>query len=226
MAVIDLLYTQVFLLAFTGAGGAEVFENLRRVLGAVTLTFNPLSRAQIAEILDIDVFLITRFLRSLRSVLFVPHDDSEEIRVFHQSLPDFLQDRNRCDDPRFFIDSPTHHGDIALGCLEVLKKLKSNPLGLPEFVMNRDVVNLPSLLEDKVGSATEYACDYWAIHIRSSITNDLAIPLIASAIKFLKNNAIPWIEVMSLRNRLEGVIHNIYALIDWINMVGAQLHLA
>jgi hypothetical protein len=93
-------------------------------------------------------------------------------------------------DPKFFIDSPVHHGDMALGCLELLKKLKPNPCDLPDFVMNRDVANLPELLEDKVGSALRYACGYWAMHVRSSpTTNDYAVRLIASATEFFKNNA-------------------------------------
>jgi hypothetical protein len=112
---------------------------------------------------------------------------------------------------------------MALGCLELLKKLKPNPCGLPDFVMNRDVVDLPELLEDRVGSALRYACGYWAMHVRSSpTTNDYAVRLVASAIEFFKNNAVPWIEVMSLENRLESVVHSIHNLFDWIGMVCTQ----
>ena len=218
-AGIDLLYTQVFLHAFSDAEEAVEFEILRRVLGAVLLAFHPLSGGQISKILGIDTSISTT-LRHLHSVLLVPNEDSKEIRVFHKSFPDFLQDPNRCCDPRFFINSPVHHGEMALGCLELLKKLKPNPCGLPKFVMNRDVGNLPELLKDKVGSATEYACGYWAMHVLSSpITGDYAVRLVASAVKFLEGNALPWIEVMSLENRLESVIHNIYNLLEWIGKV-------
>ena len=219
-AGIDPLYIQVLTLAFSDAKEAMVFTNLRRVLGAVILAFNPLSREQIGKILDINPSLITITLRHLHSVLLVPSEDSKEIRIFHKSFPDFLQDRERCSDSKFFISSAVHHGDIALGCLELLKKLKPNPCDLPDFAMNRDVVNLPELLEEVVGSATRYACGHWAMHIRASpTTNDYAIQLIPSAAEFLTNNAVPWIEVMSLENRLESVIHSIYNLLDWIGMV-------
>ena len=70
---------------------------------------------------------------------------------------------------------------MALGCLELLKKLKRNPCDLPDFVMNRDVPNVPGLLENKVGSASRYACAYWAIHVRSfPRDNDYANRLIVS----------------------------------------------
>ena len=86
--------------------------------------------------------------------------------------------------------------------------------------MNRDVPNLPELLEDKVGGATRYACGYWAMHIRASpAAKDYAIQLTSSTIEFFENNVFPWIEVMSLENRLESVIHSIYNLLDWLGTV-------
>ena len=197
-----------------------MFANLRRVLGAVILAFNPLSRAQVAKILKVKPSLITANLRHLHSVLLVPSEDSKEIRVFHKSFPDFLQDPERCSDPRFFISSPLYHADMALGCLELLKKLKRNPCDLPDLAMNRDVPDIPELPEHRVGGGSRYACAHWAMHIRSSPTdNDYSIRLITSAIEFLKENALPWIEVMSLENRLEDAVHNINSLLDWLDTV-------
>ena len=219
-AGIDPLYTQVLGLAFSGVKEAEVFTNFRRVLGAVILAFNPLSREQLAKILNLDPFLITTTLRHLHSVLLVPNEDSKEIRVFHKSFPDFLQDRDRCSDQKFFIDSPIHHGDLALNCLELLKKLRPDPCDLPDFVMNRDVPNRSELLDGKVGGGTRYACGYWAMHVWSSpTTGDHADQLVSSTTEFFNKNVVPWIEVMSLEGRLESVIHSIYNLLDWLGVV-------
>ena len=135
-AGIDPLYTQILVHAFLNVKDTAVFTNLKKVLGAVALAFNPLSLVQIAAILGVGTPLITRSLRHLHSVLLIPAEDSKEIRVFHKSFPDFLQDPDRCPDPRFFINSRSHHGEIALGCLELLKKLKPNPYDLPDFAMN------------------------------------------------------------------------------------------
>ena len=219
-AGIDPLYTRILTQAFSDVEDTAVFTSLRRVLGAVVLAFNPLSRAQIAGILGVDSSLIVRSLRHLHSVLLVPTEESKEIRVFHKSFPDFLQDPDRCSDPKFFIDSAVHHGDIVLDCLGLLKKLKPNPCDLPDFVMNRDVADLPDLLENKVGGATRYACGYWAMHVRSSpTTEDYAVRLILSTMELFKQNVIPWIEVMSLENRLESVVHSVYDLLDWLGEV-------
>ena len=221
-AGIDRLYSQVLVHAFSDIKEAAVFNHMRSVLGAVILAFNPLSREQVAKILDIKVSLVATNLRHLHSVLLVPNEDSKKIRIFHKSFPDFLQDKRRCSNSRFFIDPAHHHGEMAFSCLELLKKLKPNPCDLQDFTMNRDVANLPELLEDKVGGALRYACGYWAMHVRSSTTTQFfADRLITSAIEFFRNCAVPWIEVMSLENRLESVVHSIYNLLDWIDTVCA-----
>ena len=157
-AGIDPLYLHLFLHPFSDVKEDTVFANLRRALGAVILAFNPLSRKQLAEILDVKPSLTTTTLRHLHSILLVPHEDSKEIRIFHKSFPDFLQDPGRCSDPRFFISSPVYHVDMALACLKLLKKLKRNPCDLPDFVMNREVSDIPALLEDTIGGALRYAC--------------------------------------------------------------------
>ncbi|KAF9785144.1 hypothetical protein BJ322DRAFT_1108609 [Thelephora terrestris] len=220
VAGIDPLYTQILELAFSGIKDTEVFKNLGRVLGTVILAFNPLSREQIAKILGINVSRIKVILKHLHSVLLVPDEDHKKIRVFHKSFPDFLQDPKRCSNPKFLIDTSTHHRNMAFGCLELLKKLKPNPCNLPNFVMNRDVRGLPELLEDKVGGGTRYACGYWAMHVRFSPLRDIsALALIALATKFFKENAIQWIEVMSLENQLESVVHSIHHLFDFLRLL-------
>ena len=70
-AGIDPLYTRVFVYAFSNVEEDAVFANLRRVLGAVVLAFNPLSQVQIAKILNIKPSLIIATLRHLRSVLLI-----------------------------------------------------------------------------------------------------------------------------------------------------------
>ena len=87
-------------------------------------------------------------------------------------------------------------------------------------MVNRDVANLPDLLEEKVGSATRYTCSYWAVHIRSCPTTvNYTNRLLPSVTEFFQTNVVPWIEIMSLENRLESVIYSIYNLLDWLGVV-------
>ena len=216
-AGVDSLYTQILLHAFSDVREPEVFVDIKRVLGAIVLAFNPLSRKELSTILGVPTSIISTTLRHLHSVMLVPADETEKIRVFHKSFPDFLQDRNRCTDLKFRINPTTYHSTMALNCLELVKKLKVNPCGLPPFTMNRDVRDLPQLLEKRLGGAVRYACCYWARHLKLSWLSDNR-PTIHSITKMLKS-ATPWIEVMSLENRLGEVIHSMYSLLDWLDDV-------
>jgi hypothetical protein len=220
---IDFLYSQVLLHAFSNVCEEAVFDNARRVLGAIVLAFVPLSRSELSRILRIPVSAIRTTLRHLHSVILVPDDESKEIRVFHKSFPDFLQNPQRCTSPRFHIDSETHHSDMALKCLELMKKLKKNTCSLPPFAVNQDVLGLPQLLEDKVGAGVRYACIYWARHLKLSPVSGSYVPRIVASVTGMLNSAPPWIEVMSLENRLEEVIRSMYGLLAWLDEVSGSL---
>jgi hypothetical protein len=222
-AGIDSLYSQVLLHAFSDVREPAVFDNARRVLGAIVFAFNPLSRRELSKILGIPTTLVSTTLRHLHSVILVPADETREVRVFHKSFPDFLQDNGRCTDLRFHVGPAAHHSDMALGCLELVKRLKRNPCSLPPFIMNQDVLDLPQVLENKLGGAVRYACSYWARHLELSPTSGDSIPqVLVSAAKMFRN-VPPWIEVMSLENRLEEVIRPMYGLLAWLDNVSGSL---
>jgi WD40 repeat protein len=217
---IDSLYSQVLRDAFSGVDEEAVFANLKRILSAVVLALNPLSRDGLVKLLDIDSALISTTLRHLHSVILVPSDGSEKIRVFHKSFPDFLQDPDRCQNPRFHIDCPTRHEDMVISCLDLVGKLKMNPCSLPPFVMNQDVPDPPQLLEDRLGSGLRYACKYWSTHLLfSSTSGGYGSRLVASVSQFFDHGVFPWMEVMSLEGRLEDVIHSMNHLLDWLSKV-------
>ena len=221
-AGIDSLYSQILQYAFSDIHDPGEFADIRHVLGAIVLAFNPLSRRELSAILGTPMSLISITLHYLHSVFLVPGDESEKIRIFHKSFPDFLQDNNRCTDTRLHIKPETYHGDIALSCLELVKNLKRNPCSLPPFVMNQDIQDLTELLEEKIGGAVQYACTYWTGHLGLSPTSkDFAEKIINLALKTLQN-APPWIEVMSLQNQLGEVIHSMNSLQDWLNKVSGS----
>jgi hypothetical protein len=220
---IDSLYSQVLLHAFSDAREPAVFDNVRRVLGAIVLAFNPLSRKVLSTILGLSTSLISTTLRHLHSVILVPADETKEIRIFHKSFPDFLQDDKRCTDPRFYVNSEARHSDIVLRCLELVKGLKRNPCSLPPFTMNRDVFDLPQLLENKLGGAVRYACSYWVKHLELSSMSSGYVSLVIVSVAEILGSAPSWIEVLSLEDRLEEVIHYMYGLLAWLDKVSGPL---
>ena len=222
-AGIDSLYSQILLHAFSEVHELGVFANMRRVLGAIVLAFNPLSRRELSTILGTPTSFISTTLRHLHSIILIPADELKEIRVFHKSFLDFLQDGKRCTDPRFCINPATHHGDMVLSCLEVVKKLEKNPCSLPPFTMNQDAYDLLQLPENKLCGAMRYACSYWAGHLRLSPTSGSYIEQVIVSVTDMLKNVPPWIEVMSLENCLEEVIHSMYGLLSWLAEVSSSL---
>ena len=219
---IDSLYSQILLYAFSDVYKPEEFADIRQVLGAIMLAFNPLSRRDLSTILGVSTSLISTTLRHLHSVILVPSDKTEEIRVFHKSFPDFLQDSERCTDARLHINPETYHRDMALSCLELVKELKMNPCSLSPFRMNQDILNLPQLLENRIGGAIGYACTYWAEHLKLSPTSGNSAEQIINLATNMLLNSPPWIEVMSLESHLEEVIHSMNSLLDWLDKVSCS----
>lgn len=216
-AGVDSLYSEILLQAFSDVEDPELFVDIRRVLGAIILAFNPLSRKELSVLLGVPTSLISTTLRHLHSVMLIPTDKHQKIRVFHKSFPDFIQDRKRCTNFNFRINPTTYHGSMAFSCLELVKKLKVNPCGLPPFTRNQDVRNLQQLLENKLGGAVRYACSYWARHLNLSWSLDTHTTI--NLITTMLEGATPWIEVMSLENNLGEVIHAMYSLLDWLDKV-------
>jgi hypothetical protein len=220
---IDSLYSQVLLHAFSDVREPAVFDNARRVLGAIVLAFVPLSRRELSGILHIPTSTIRTTLRHLHSVILVPDDEAKEIRVFHKSFPDFLQDDRRCTDRRFRINSAARHGDMVFSCLKMMKYLGRNTCSLPPFTMNQDVRDLPQLLKNRLSGAMKYACGYWAGHLKLSPTSGGHVSQAIASTTWMLKNSSPWIEVMSLENRLEEVIHSMYGLLAWLDEVSGSL---
>ena len=219
---IDSLYSQILQYAFSNVHEPGEFADIRHVLGAIVLAFNPLSQRELSIVLGTSMSLISTTLRHLHSVILVPADESEKICIFHKSFPDFLQDDKRCIDTRAHINPETYHRDMALSCLELVRNLKKNPCSLPPFTTNQDIQDLTQLLEEKIGSAIQYACTYWTGHLGLSPTSgDFAGQIINLALNTLQN-APPWIEVMSLQNQLGEVIHSMNSLLDWLNKVSGS----
>jgi len=222
-AGIDLLYSQVLHHAFSDIYRPKVFDDAQCVLGSIILAFSPLSRKDLSVILSVPQALISTTLCHFHSVLLIPNDESKEIHIFHKSFPDFLQDSERCTDPKLHINPATHHTHMVLNCLKLMEGLKRNPCSLLPFRMNQEVPNLPQHLENKLGGAMRYACRHWARHLSQSVLSGDPIEQVIESVTNMLKIAPLWIEVMSLENHLGEVIHSMNSLLSWLDQVSDSL---
>ena len=228
---IDLLYTQILELAFQDADpdDHELYSALRNVVGAVFLAFHPLSRKTLSSLLrncgtSSDVSTTLRFLHSL---LKIPDSEDEPIRVFHKSFPDFLTDRTRCKDERFFVDPAVHHEDILFSCLDLMKKrLRKNICDLEDYAVLSEVEDLSGRMETRIGSSLEYACRFWARHLASVPGSGPGAKWVQEAIEeFFDKRLLYWFEVLSIVGHLEAAIYAINYIRQWyISVSSSRMH--
>jgi hypothetical protein len=189
----------------------------------VLLVFHPLSRKALSTLLRNcgTPSHISTTLRFLHSLLNVPDSEDEPIRVFHKSFPDFLTDRSRCKDERFFVDPSVHHEDILISCLDLMKqRLKKNICGLEDYAVLSEVKDLPARREMCIGSSLEYACRFWARHLANVPGNGPHAKRVKEAIdEFFTKRLLYWIEVLSLVGHLQAGVYAINGIRQWYDSV-------
>jgi NACHT domain len=222
-AKIDGTYEQVLVASFSDVSkdNSKFIQQLQLVLASIVLAFHPLSRASLARILGMSSERIWMILRSLHSVLIVPDSDSKPIRICHKSFADFLTDRQRCSDERFYIDSPAHHSQLGILCLELMKStLTKNICLLPPYRMNKDISDLDARRDKYIGHALAYGCGYWAKHIEMSIGASYDMRMVIELVdQFFKNHFLSWLEVLSIEANLSAAIYSIRGVRSLLNDV-------
>jgi len=142
---IDQLYTRTFekSCSYIHHSDSSYFSRLSLVVGSVVLLCEPISVSSLAILLGLEPRVILNSIRSLHSVLLVPDSDTLPLRMFHKSLLDYITDRDRCKDQRFYVDLPIHHARLARECFDLMKtRLRTNICDLPQYAMNEDVEDL------------------------------------------------------------------------------------
>ena len=218
---IDLLYTQILELAFQDAdpGEQDLYSRFRNVVGAVLLVFHPLSRKALHNLLrkcETPSHISTP-LRSLHSLLNIPDSEDEPIRVFHKSFPDFLTDRTRCKDERFFVDPAVHHEELLFSCLGLMEKhLKKNICGLEDYTVLSEVEDLSARRETYIGDSLGYSCRFWTKHLAEVPRDGFHAQRIQEAIEeFFTKRLLWWIEVLSIMGHLGAAVPAINDVRQW-----------
>jgi hypothetical protein len=115
-AELDAVYMTVLEQSTTGNevendGSLSYFQ---MVMGALVLLFEPFSTTALANLLGEREHDILAMLYSLRSVLHVPENRDEPVRLLHSSFRDFITSKKRCPEGKYQLDHPTVHRLIAV----------------------------------------------------------------------------------------------------------------
>jgi len=177
-------------------------------IATIVLSFTPLSRLALTNLLHIGTERLDNLLHALRAVIHIREGDA--IYPIHASLRDFLTDRHRCTDLRVFVNPTHHHSMISRACFDRMASLLQKP------ELRNICRDGKKLLPDDL----TYACQYWARHLAES---NLDQSLVDCLHDFASTRLLYWIEGLSLIDDLDLGISGLGIIIK-ILVVGPRLH--
>ncbi|KAG8958559.1 hypothetical protein FRC03_009019 [Tulasnella sp. 419] len=206
----------------------------RKVVGAIVSVLSPMSATTLGNLIGKDTRYIKAAVNHLRSVIIVPTNilsESEPLRVFHLSFPNYLTER--CSDPCFAINPVLQHLRLAIDCLNTLNAfLRTNICELPNpLALNHEVPDLQERLSRVVLPHYRYACQNWAFHLEASSQlpasvistdfrddafTDLNEEAMSALTEFCQKKLILWLEVLVLLGWLDKSISAIKAGMKWV----------
>lgn len=195
---------------------ATLLEEFRIVVGSIVILKEPLALDSLASLLDLSRTKIERRLDALHSVLDIPVEPRQPVRLLHLSFRDFLLDPIKQGRSQFWIDEIQTHCFLAKRCLRLIRR----PGVLRQNICN---LNSPGTLRSEIDehqvqrclpADLQYACHYWVDHLVCSKDEEIW----NQAYIFFKDNFLNWLEVMSLTKRMLESLRMIDSLLNNVSV--------
>jgi len=194
---------------YTDEEKKESYRMLRQILGSIVILYSPLSAHSLHKLLQVPKEDIDQTLEDLHSVLDIPKNQTQSLRLHHPSFRDFLLSNTRCREPDLLVDEKQAHQTLVDSCLRILLTcLKKDICG----------ANSPGTLATDVDSSQvdqclppdlQYACLYWIHHLQKSGAqlhdND-------KVHKFLQEHLLYWLEALGWMGKVSEGIHAVTVL--------------
>ena len=190
---LDPLYTQVL-------DSALYSHHFTRVLQTIIAIPKLLSITDLACLLQIEGGDVIHALQGVQSLIMVPEDDEQPVRLFHTSLRDFLTTQARSQ--HLFIGPVTCHLSVAIDCLAVMT------------AHHGDIFyEIPML---------KYAARTWCYHLLSAIEEGGGDDYLFSQDDALMNTLIdfvsgafdPWINLIILQVEIDNIIKTLSFILN------------
>jgi hypothetical protein len=196
---LDPLYTQVLQSASHG-------HHFARVLQTIITIPEPLSITDLACLLQIEGGDVIHALQGVQSIIAVPEDDEQPVRLFHTSLRDFLTTLTRSHN--FFINPVTSHLSVAADCLTVMT------------AHHGDIIYEIRVLA--------YAARWWCNHLLSAIEEGGGSDSLFSQddafmnalMGFVSGAFDPWINFVIVQVKMGTILQTL----NYVLQVGAMHH--
>ncbi|KAF7507209.1 hypothetical protein GJ744_010891 [Endocarpon pusillum] len=187
----------------------ESYLLLRQILGSIVTLLSPLCISSLSTLIRVPREDVNQTLDELHSILDIPRDQSQPLRLHHPSFRDFLLNKERCTDTRFQVEERKMHQTLVDQCIEIMSKvLKQDICGLDDFGTSvEDVSNTHVQLN--LPHEVQYACLYWIQHLEKS---EAKLRDDGQVHKFLQEHLLHWLEALNWMQKVSGAIYAINAL--------------
>ncbi|QYT05214.1 WD_REPEATS_REGION domain-containing protein [Trichoderma simmonsii] len=198
-----------------GGEKRAVITKFQEIVGTIVLLASPLSIISLANLLAVDTEKIDNQLDMLHSVLNIPLNPDEPIRLFHLSFRDFLIDKENFDINSFWVNEQETHQMVMVRCLKLLStdNLRKDICDLRRpGTLRLDIEQ--ETIDTRFPPEMQYACLYWVHHLKES---GGTVRDHDQVYDFLIRHLLHWIEALSLIGRISesvGMLDNLLATID------------
>ncbi|QKX60488.1 uncharacterized protein TRUGW13939_07633 [Talaromyces rugulosus] len=185
----------------------QLLKEFQTIVGVVILLAIPLSINALSLFLEIGADQISYRLDSFRSVLNVPSDRDQPVRILHLSFRDFLVQPGS----KFSVDKAQKHRDIAKLCLKTMRRgLQKDICHLASPGTRRADID-PQRIRQYLPPELQYSCRYWIYHLEQS---DALSSKMEDVRLFLQKHFLHWVEAMTLL----GLISEVVGMLDALHM--------
>ncbi|GLA12591.1 hypothetical protein AnigIFM62618_008538 [Aspergillus niger] len=191
---------------------SQIIRETQDVVGAIVILQDPLAIPPLAELIQLSLTSVQTRVQSLASVLSVPADASQPVKLFHKSFQEFFLDPATKHKNQFWVDEGEVNRKLAFDCIRVMERprggLRKNIYDLDSYGFMRQDIDY-TILQEKIPSELQYACRYWVHHLRRGGVTLSSEDLIH---KFLKQQFLHWLEAMSILGYMPETIRIVNTL--------------
>ncbi|KAF2177952.1 putative WD-repeat protein [Zopfia rhizophila CBS 207.26] len=193
----------------------EHCKTLREALGTIVILFSSLSISSLARLLGIYEEDVEMSLNDLHAILDIRRGSDLLVRLHHPSFRDFLLNKERCVDLRFWVDERKAHQLLADGCVNLMSaKLKRDICNQQEpGALTKDISE--QVTKSNVPTDLQYACQYWVHHVKRS---EARLQDNGKVHNFLLQHLHHWVEVLSLLRKVSEAVHAIILLESMVSV--------
>ncbi|KAL0953759.1 hypothetical protein HGRIS_004948 [Hohenbuehelia grisea] len=189
---IDKLYSHV-------VASCRLWSDVLDILSSVLFAVDPFSSDEVEYMLGMEGGDVRLTLRGLQSVLVLPSNGTQPIRIFHPSFYDFLTNESRSRD--YFISPAVGHAKLVRLCMKMIPSLYSIMLSGEHLTRAQQQL-------------LEYSCVHLPQHLQQCDPNDP--DLCHDVVQFLYSSAKTWLDATANLGLVKDSGFGFSLTVDWL----------